>query len=46
MEYPELTTEEQGSMEQLKKLGRKNTGISLSKKKQLMSFKRRFLYIA
>ena len=45
-EYPELTTEEQGSMDHLRKLCRENAGINLLEEKQLMSFKRRFLYIA
>ena len=45
-EYPELTTEEQGSMDNLRKLCRENTGINLLKEKRLMSFKRRFMYIA
>ena len=45
-EYPELTTEEQGSMDHLRKLCRENAGINLLEEEQLMSFKRRFLYIA
>ena len=45
-EYPELTTEEQGSMDNLRKLCRENAGINLLEKERLMSFKRRFMYIA
>jgi len=45
-EYPELTTEEQGSMDNLRKLCRKNAGINLLEEERLMSFKRRFVYIA
>ena len=45
-EYPELTTKEQGSMDHLRKLYRENTRINLLEKEQLMSFKRRFVYIA
>jgi len=45
-EYPELTTEEQGSMDHLRKLCRENTGINLLEEERLMSFKRRFVYIA
>jgi len=44
-EYPELTTEEQSSMDYLRKLYRENAGINLLEEEQLMSFKRRFLYI-
>jgi len=45
-EYLELTTEEQGSIDHLRKLYRKNAGINLLEEERLMSFKRRFLYIA
>jgi len=45
-EYPELTTEKQGSMDNLRKLCRKNAGINLLEEERLMSFKRRFMYIA
>ena len=45
-EYPELTTEEQGSMDHLRKLCRENARINLLEEEQLMSFKRRILYIA
>jgi len=45
-EYPELTTEEQGSMDHLRKLCRENAGINLLEEERLISFKRRFLYIA
>ena len=45
-EYLELTTEEQGNIDHLRKLCKKNAGINLLEKKRLMSFKRRFLYIA
>ena len=45
-EYLELTTEEQGSMDHLRKLCRENAGINLLEEERLMSFKRRFLYIA
>jgi len=45
-EYPELTTEEQGSMDNLRKLYRENAGINLLEEERLMSFKRRFMYIA
>jgi len=44
--YPELTTEEQGSMNHLRKLCRENAGINLLEKERLISFKRRFVYIA
>ena len=44
--YPKLTTEEQGSMDNLRKLCRENSEINLLEKEQLMSFKRRFVYIA
>jgi len=45
-EYPELTTKEQGSMDNLRKLCRENAGINLLEEERLMSFKRRFVYIA
>jgi len=45
-EYPELTTEEQGSMDNLRKLCRENARINLLEEERLMSFKRRFVYIA
>jgi len=45
-EYLELTTEEQGSMDHLRKLCRENAGINLLEEKQLMNFKRRFVNIA
>ena len=45
-EYPELTTEEQGSMDHLRKLCRENARINLLEEERLISFKRRFLYIA
>ena len=45
-EYPELTTEEQDSMDYLRKLCRENARINLLEEEQLISFKRRFLYIA
>jgi len=45
-EYLELTTEEQGNIDHLRKLCKKNAGINLLEKERLMSFKRRFLYIA
>jgi len=45
-EYPELTTEEQGSMDNLRRLYRENAGINLLEEERLMSFKRRFVYIA
>jgi len=44
-EYPELTTEEQGSIDHLRKLCRENAGINLLEEERLMSFKRRFVYI-
>ena len=46
MEYLELTTEEQGSMDHLRKLCKENAGINLLEEEQLMSFKRRFMNIA
>jgi len=46
MEYPELTTKEQGSIDQLRKLCKENARINLLEEEQLMSFERRFLYIA
>jgi len=45
-EYPELTTEEQGSMDNLRRLCKENAGINLLEEERLMSFKRRFVYIA
>jgi len=45
-EYLELTTEEQGSIDHLRKLCRENARINLLEEERLMSFKRRFLYIA
>jgi len=45
-EYLELTTKEQGSIDHLRKLCRENARINLLKEEQLISFKRRFLYIA
>jgi len=45
-EYPELTTEEQSSMDNLRKLCRENARINLLEEERLMSFKRRFVYIA
>jgi len=45
-EYPELTSEEQGTMGQLRRLCREYSDISLLDEEQLMEFKRRFMYIA
>jgi len=45
-EYPELTSEEQGTMGQLRKLCRENTEISMLEEDRLMEFKRWFMYIA
>jgi len=46
IEYLELTSEKQGTIEQLRKLCRKYQEISMLEKKRLMSFKRRFMFIA
>jgi len=46
IEYPELTSEEQGTMGQLHRLCREYLDISLLDEERLMEFKRRFMYIA
>jgi len=46
IEYPELTSEEQGTMGQLCRLCREYSDISLLDEERLMKFKRRFMYIA
>jgi len=46
IEYPELTSEEQGTMGQLRRLCREYSDISLLDEEWLMEFKRRFMYIA
>jgi len=46
IEYPELTSEEQGTMEQLRKLCREYQDISMLEEERLMSFKRKFIFIA
>jgi len=43
IEYPELTSKEQGTMEQLRKLYREYQDISMLEEERLMSFKRRFI---
>jgi len=46
IEYPELMSEEQGTMEQLRKLCREYQDISMLEEERLMSFKRRFMFVA
>jgi len=46
IEYPEITKEEQGSMDQLRRLCQDITEISLAKEKCLLDFKWKFLFIA
>jgi len=46
IEYPELMSEEQGTMEQLRKLCREYQDISMLEEEWLMSFKRRFMFMA
>jgi len=46
IEYPELTSKEQGTMEQLHRLCREYSEISLLDKEWLMEFKWEFMYIA
>ena len=46
IEYPELMSEEQGTMGQLHRLCREYSDISLLDEKRLMEFKWRFMYIA
>jgi len=46
IEYSELTSEKQGTMEQLRKLCREYQDISMLEKEQLMSFKKRFMFVA
>jgi len=45
-EYPEITTEEQGSMDQLRQLCRETPEIGLAKEERLLDFKRKFFFIA
>jgi len=44
IEYPEITIEEQGSMEQLKQLCRETPEIDLAEEEHLLDFKRKFLF--
>ena len=46
IEYPEITNEEQGSMDQLRWLCREITEIGLAEEECLLDFKRKFLFIA
>jgi len=46
IEYPEITNEEQGSMDQLRRLCRDITEIGLAEEERLLDFKRKFLFIA
>jgi len=46
IEYPEITNEEQGSMDQLRRLCREITEIGLAEEECLLDFKRKFLFIA
>lgn len=46
IEYPELTEEEQGSMEQLKKICQQFRGLTMQDGRELLNFKRKFLYMA
>jgi len=46
IEYPELMSEEQGTMGQLHRLCREYSDISLLDEERLMEFKRWFMYIA
>ena len=45
IKYPELTSEEQETMDQLYKLYRKNLEISMLDKEKLIKFKCKFMYI-
>jgi len=45
-EYPEITTEEQGSMDQLRRLCRETPEIGLAEEERLLDFKRKFFFIA
>jgi len=45
IEYPELMSEEQGTMEQLRKLCREYQEISMLEEERLMSFKKRFMFM-
>jgi len=44
-EYPDITTTEQGSMNQLRRLCQETLEISLAKEKHLLDFKRKFFFI-
>jgi len=44
-EYPEITTEEQGSMDQLRRLCRETPEIGLAEEERLLDFKRKFSFI-
>ena len=46
VEYPEITNEEQGSMDQLRRLCWEITEIGLAEEECLLDFKRKFLFIA
>jgi len=46
IEYLELTSGEQGTMKQLRKLCREYQEISMLEEERLMSFKRRFIFVA
>jgi len=46
LEYPEITTEEQGSMDQLRQFCRETPEIGLAKEERLLDFKRKFFFIA
>jgi len=45
-EYPEITTEEQGSMDQLRRLCQETPEISLAEEERLLDFKQKFFFIA
>ena len=45
-EYPEITTEEQGSMDQLRRLCRETPEIGLAEEERLLDFKQKFSFIA
>jgi len=45
-EYPKITIEEQGSMDQLRQLCQETPEISLAKEKCLLDFKWKFFFIA
>jgi len=45
-EYPEITTEEQGSMDQLRRLCQETPEIGLAEEECLLDFKQKFFFIA